>query len=179
MSSRPDIVRIDDILSQWTGVIGADYPGYRNHVVRMATFCLALRDCSEEERHKLEIAACFHDIGLWTARTFDYLEPSVLPAREYLREHRLDAWGDEIEAMILDHHKLTPVRVAPSPLVELFRRGDLVDFSLGLVRFGLSKAFIREIVTELPNTGFHRTLVRMTVAWVPRHPLNPAPMFKW
>jgi hypothetical protein len=43
-----------------------------------------------------------------------------------------------------------------------FRRGDLVDFSLGLVRFGLS----RELIAEVG-------------AWLIRHPLNPAPMFKW
>jgi len=179
MANRPDVSLIEAILSPWSGVIGGDYPGYRNHVVRMLTFCLALRACSEEERRKLEIAACFHDIGLWTANTFDYLEPSVPPAREYLREHGLEAWGDEIAAMILDHHKLTAVAVAPSPLVELFRRGDLVDFSLGLVRFGLDANFVRQVKRDIPNAGFHRALVRMTLHWVSRHPLNPAPMMKW
>lgn len=174
-----NVEHIDGILSRWKGVIGADYDGYRNHVVRMAHFCLMLRTCSAEEQEKLEIAACFHDIGLWTENTFDYLGPSVLLAREYLEANQLDEWADEIEMMILEHHKLRPVRAATLRLVELFRKGDLVDFSLGLVRFGLARALVREVKGEFPNAGFHKTLCRMARAWVVRHPLNPAPMMKW
>ena len=37
---------------------------------------------------------------------------------EVITRHDLAAWSEEIEAMILDHHKLRPVTVAPSPLVE-------------------------------------------------------------
>ena len=32
----------------------------------------------------MAIAAAFHDIGIWTAGTFDYLEPSVRVAAAYL-----------------------------------------------------------------------------------------------
>jgi hypothetical protein len=174
-----ELERIDGILSEWKETIGADYDGYRNHVVRMVTFCLMLRECSAEERQKLEIAACFHDIGLWTEHTFDYLPPSVPPAREYLRANALDQWADEIERMILEHHKLRPVRAASSPLVELFRKGDLVDFSLGLVRFGLPKALVWEVKEEFANAGFHKALARMASAWFVRHPFNPVPMVKW
>jgi hypothetical protein len=174
-----DVDLIDGILGEWGDVIGADLPGYRNHAVRMAGFCFALRDCTAEERRKIQIAACFHDIGLWTARTLDYLPPSVPPAREYLRRNGLAGWSAEIEAMILEHHKLRPVTAAPSPLVELFRQGDLVDFSLGLVAFGLPRESIRRMKARYPNAGFHRTLVRMASAWFLRHPLNPAPMMKW
>lgn len=179
MAERPDLDRIDGILCAWRDVIGTDYPGYRNHVVRVVAFCLALRGCDAQERQKLEIAACFHDIGLWTARTMDYLRPSVPPAREYLRQNGREDWADEIEAMILEHHKLRPVRDASSPLVELFRRGDLVDFSLGLVRFGVPRETYRALTGEFPNAGFHKALLRMVAPWVLRHPLNPAPMMKW
>jgi hypothetical protein len=88
-------------------------------------------------------------------------------------------WSDEVASMILEHHKLRPVTAAPSPLVELFRQGDLVDFSLGLVRFGLPRASVRAMKHRHPNAGFHRTLVRLVGRWVVRHPLNPAPMMKW
>jgi hypothetical protein len=175
----PDVNLIDGILTPWKPVIGADFAGYRNHVVRMAGFCFALRDCSAEERRKIAIAACFHDIGIWTARTLDYLRPSVRPAREYLAGQGLDDWSEEVEAMILQHHKLRRVTVAPSPLVELFRQGDLVDFSLGLARFGLPRASIKQMKRRHPNAGFHRALARLVVRWVVRHPLNPAPMMRW
>jgi len=43
---------IDGILSEWRERIGVDYEGYRGHVYRMFNFCLALKDCSEEERKR-------------------------------------------------------------------------------------------------------------------------------
>jgi len=175
----PDEDLIDGILTAWKPVIGAAFAGYRNHVVRMAGFCFALRDCSAEERRKIQIAACFHDMGIWTANTLDYLQPSVRPAREYLARHGLDDWAEEIEAMILQHHSLRRVTGAPSPLVELFRRGDLVDFSLGMVRFGLPRTSIRQMKHRYPNARFHKTLAGLVARWVVRHPLNPAPMMRW
>ncbi len=177
--NQPEIPFIDGTLAPYRGLIGDDFAGYRNHVIRMLSFCMLLRDCSEEEQRKLEIAACFHDIGIWTENTLDYLPPSVPPARAYLAGQGLQAWGDEIEAMILEHHRLRTVPAPLTPLVETFRRGDLVDFSLGAVRFGLSRAQVRSVRNAYPNAGFHRMLVRKAGAWFLRHPLNPAPMMKW
>lgn len=179
MSQYADTRHIDEVLAPWRATLGADYSGYRNHVVRMATFCLRLRACSAEAQQKIEIAACFHDLGIWIDNTLDYLAPSVPPARDYLAQQGLAHWGDEIEQMILDHHKLRPVTEGISPLVELFRQGDLVDFSRGLVRFGLSRSSVREVMRRFPNAGFHRMLMRRLAGWVIRHPLNPAPMMKW
>ena len=176
---QPVEKKIDEVLGRYRDIIGDAYSSYHNHVVRMATFCLALRDCSTEEQRKIEVAACFHDIGIWTAHTLDYLPPSVPPARAYLAEQGLQDWGDEITAMILEHHRLRRVPDPVSPLVEVFRRGDLVDFSLGLVRFGLDPKLVREVKAAYPNAGFHRFLVRQAGAWFIRHPLNPAPMMKW
>jgi hypothetical protein len=167
------------LLDPWEELIGPDYEGYKNHVYRMVACCLALRQCSEEDEQKLCIAGCFHDIGLWTARTLDYLPPSVPPAIEYLQKNGLAHWSEEIRLMIEEHHKLTRYRGTTYPLVELFRQGDLVDFSLGLVRFGLPASFITELNASYPNAGFHRNLVRMASRWFIRHPFNPAPMMKW
>ncbi len=36
---------LEEILAPWKHDIGADYPGYRNHVYRMVHFCFALREC--------------------------------------------------------------------------------------------------------------------------------------
>ncbi|MEL7833483.1 hypothetical protein [Fodinibius sp. Rm-B-1B1-1] len=71
-----------------------------------------LNDCPSEQQQKIEIAVCFHDIEIWT---------------------------EEIKVMILRHHKIRKIEEYDSPLIELFRKGDVVDFSLGLVRFGLPK----------------------------------------
>ena len=81
--------------------------------------------------------------------------------------------------MILEHHKIRPVENGLTPVVELFRKGDLVDFSLGLIRFGLAGETIKKAMAAFPNAGFHKTLARLAGFWFLRHPLNPAPMMKW
>lgn len=179
MRNQADTKNIDDILEPWKKVIGVDYEGYRNHVVRMATFALMLQSCSSEDQNKIEIAACFHDIGIWTDNTLDYLSPSVPPALRYLDENRLSNWGPEISEMILEHHKIRKIKNGISPLVEIFRKGDLVDFSKGMVRFGLPRKAVKDIMQEYPNAGFHRMLMKQTARWFIKHPFNPLPMMKW
>ena len=135
---------LEDILAPWKHDIGRDYPGYRNHVYRMVHFCFALPECvpdwNDDARRKVIIAGCFHDLGIWSDRTFDYLPPSIVRAAAYLKEHALDAWTPEVELMIASHHKLRRFTDGRYPLVEAFRRADLIDVSLGLVKFGLSGA---------------------------------------
>ncbi|HVK99227.1 MAG TPA: hypothetical protein VM553_05410 [Dongiaceae bacterium] len=160
-------------------MIGADYKGYRNHVARMVAFSLMLRPCTAEEQRKIEIAACYHDIGIWAANTMDYLPPSLPPAREHLAVNALQDWTLEIEQMILLHHKIRPVRNGLSPLVELFRQADLVDFSLGLLKHGLPATQVNAVKATFPNAGFHKCLMRRAGPWLLQHPLNPVPMMKW
>ncbi|HET9908883.1 MAG TPA: hypothetical protein VFQ23_19690 [Anaerolineales bacterium] len=156
-----------------------DYAGYKNHVYRMINFCFALRDCDKEESEKLIIAGCFHDIGIWLGNTFDYLHPSIALAKEYLKQNGLEHWHVEMELMIDMHHKLMPYRDERYPLVEVFRKGDLVDFSLGIVKCGLPKSFVNRVKSQFPNAGFHKRLVQLELSWVAKHPLNPLPILKW
>jgi hypothetical protein len=65
------------------------------------------------------------------------------------------------------------------PLVEVFRQGDLVDFSLGLFKFGLPGSSIRALKTQFPNHGFHKMLMRSAGHWFRHHPLSPPPFMKW
>jgi len=178
LSSVADLL-LTELLESRREVMGADYVGYKNHCRRMVAFCLALQPCTEEEQQKVAIAACFHDIGLWTAKTWDYLPPSVLAAVKYLKNCNGESWAEEITLMITEHHKLNTFTDARYPLVEAFRRADIIDVSLGLLTFGLPRAFISEVKAQYPNAGFHKALVRMALAWFVRHPLNPAPMMKW
>ncbi len=171
---------VDEVLGGWKDVIGRDYVGYRNHVYRMIHFCVAQLDCSGEVTEKIIIAGCFHDLGIWSNRTFDYLPPSVALAKDYLSRNGLEDWIPEIELMISTHHKLGRYDdETNNPLVEVFRRGDLVDFSLGLVKWGLPKTYIKGIQSQFPNAGFHRCLVRVASGWFLKHPLNPLPVVKW
>ena len=174
-----NIPLLEEILSQWQQEIGKDYLAYKNHVYRMLHFCFVLRDATDEEQQKLIIAACFHDLGLWTEKTVDYLPPSVLLARAYLKEKNLEHWSVEIELIIDMHHKVRKFRDSKYPLVEIFRRADLADFSLGLIKGGVKKSFIKEVKAVFPNAGFHKMLMKEQGKWLIKHPLNPFPIMKW
>jgi hypothetical protein len=173
------IVALDEILEPWQPRLGNDFAGYRNHVYRVVNFCFALRECTEAERRKIIIAGCFHDLGIWSGKTFDYLPPSIALANGYIEQNGLDHWAAEIELMIRMHHKLRPYKDRHFPLVEVFRKGDLVDFSRGIVTCGISRTYVREVTARFPNAGFHRRLVLLELAWLPRHPLRPLPVVKW
>ena len=170
---------IETILATWRDRIGAEYDGYRGHVYRMFNFCLALRECSDEEKTKLAIAACFHDIGLWSDHTPDYIPPSIVQVKQYLADQGLERWSEEIGLMVEMHHKVRPDRHVNYPLVELFRQGDLVDFSLGLFTFGLPRNWINQVKTTIPNQGFHRFLLKGAQDWFSKHPFSPPPFMKW
>jgi len=170
---------LEEILGEWKSVIGEDYQGYKNHVYRMLNFCFYLHNPSEEERKKLVIAAAFHDIGIWSEGTIDYLPPSIEQATLYLERNQLSDWCDEVVAIIDFHHKLRAVNNEHFPLIEVFRRADLADFSLGFIRAGIPSSYVNSVRSEIPNAGFHKCLMRLTWKQLKQNPLNPAPMMKW
>lgn len=161
------------ILGRFQRELGNDAQAYRNHVLRVIEFCGAMH---EGDREKITIAACFHDLGIWTSGTFDYLPPSIALAQDFLREQGLERWSDEIATMIGMHHR---IRRHDDRLVEAFRRSDLVDVSLGFLKCGLPRAFVRDVRARHPNAGFHKRLVQLAGGWWVRHPLHPLPVLKW
>lgn len=168
---------IDDVLGAWGETIGRDLGGYRNHVYRMVNFTYAMGNLDEESRRKIAIAGCFHDIGIWPERTLDYLEPSADRADKFLAENGLSEMRPQIREMICQHHKLRSFE--NDPLVEAFRKGDLVDFSLGVFKCGLPRSFVSEVKAAFPNAGFHKCLVGIASRWIVRHPLNPVPVLRF
>ncbi|PYS99154.1 MAG: hypothetical protein DMF63_13895 [Acidobacteria bacterium] len=171
MKIETEIPLIDGILAE------PKLAGYRNHVYRMVNFCFAQGDFDAEQKEKIILAGCFHDLGIWWADTWDYLPPSMSLANQYLTANGHDDWSSEISMMIDLHHRIR--KCAEGSLVEIFRRGDLVDFSLGLFKCGISPEFVREVKKEFPNAGFHRQLLAHACRWTVRHPLNPVPVLKW
>lgn len=173
-----DLPHLDAILDGWRGPLAGDYTAYRNHCSRVLTFCLALSGDSAERREKVAIAAAFHDLGIWSHGTLDYLAPSEALASDYLAATGRDHWRAEIVAMIANHHKLTPCRAAPGSLVEPFRRADWIDLLHGWLTLGLPAPFVAETLAAFPNAGFHRRLAALTLRHLRRHPLNPLPMMR-
>jgi len=169
---------VEEILGSFRTTIGRDFDAYRNHVYRVINLCYSLGNFSPSEKEKIQIAACFHDIGIWTAGSLDYLPPSEAEASRFLVEKGKGEWAAEIAEMIEMHHRVRPCNDSPFALVEPFRRADIADFSLGMVPMGISRELIRKLKSEYPNAGFHMRLAQLGGRWFLRHPLNPLPMFR-
>lgn len=130
---------IDDVLAVWRDALGRDADAYRGHVYRVFNFARALaRDPLRDDA--IAVAATFHDLGIWSDMTFDYLAPSARLADDYLASRRPELDRGEVARMIALHHKLTRCPVDAGALAEAFRRADLIDLSLGAVRFDRSAA---------------------------------------
>lgn len=169
---------IEELMLHFQQVIGVDYNKYKNHVYRVFLNCLLL-DNKKDNEEKYAISAVFHDIGIWTNHTIDYLNPSIEQARIYLAASGKQEWVDEITSMIQWHHKISRYHGgAFQETIENFRKADWIDVSLGWLTFGVSRRKIRSNNHQLPNIGFHFFLIRKIIKNFFDHPLNPLPMFR-
>lgn len=170
---------INEIIYPFEKILGKEYQPYKNHVHRIALLTKELKgNIERDDEHKIAIAAVFHDIGIWTENTFDYLEPSIQAANKYLAENNLMNWSEEINLMIDMHHKRSVYKGKFQDNVESFRRADLVDLSKGMISFSLSKKLIRKNLIDFPMLGFRGIIVRNFFKNLLKHPFNPLPMFK-
>jgi hypothetical protein len=94
-------------------------------------------------------------------------------------ENELSHWVEEVGLMIDYHHKVRPFISDQYPLVEIFRKADLADFSLGMITGGIPAYYIHQVKQAFPNAGFHKMLMKEQVKWFSKHPLNPFPIVKW
>lgn len=171
---------VESRLLPWRAAMGADHDRYVSHVLRVLHFSQALAPADfAAHEHGVVAAAAFHDLGLWSHVTLDYLEPSARLCLEDTASP--DGAGEQalITALIQNHHKLLPYRGPDRELVEAFRKADLADLSLGLMRGGIGRRLVRAVRQRLPGLGFHRMLGRRFAGWAARHPTRPAPMLKW
>lgn len=170
--------RIEGLLAGFRPQLGADSAAYGNHVRRV--FGLVRADqpqLTADELEQAAIAAVFHDLGVWTASTFDYLGPSIELAVAYLSAESKPGWVPRVTRLIDEHHKLR--RVKDDPLVESFRRADLCDLSFGRIRGGIPRDAYRQLAATFPSAGFHQRIAGLAVKRAMTHPLRPAPMMRW
>jgi hypothetical protein len=173
-----EIGTLDELLHAHAAELAGDFAAYRNHTYRVVNLCVALSSDGPEQLEKMAIAAAFHDLGVWTDGTFDYLQPSIRLASSHLARSGKADWIPEIAAMILEHHKISRYRANPRWLVEPFRRADWVDVSMGLITFGLPRKLLRELYSTWPGAGFHKRLVQLSLNRLRTHPWSPFPMMR-
>lgn len=137
----------------------AGYDAYKAHVYRVVNFARALTPEAPDRDDKLAIAAAFHDLAAFD--TLDYLVPSIEAQDAWLRQTGREEWSDELALIVAQHHRLSgygPTRPY-APLVEAFRRADLIDVSQGLIRFGIPSSDVKEVRAAFDAGAFFRRVI--------------------
>ena len=166
---------IDTILERHADALGENAADYRNHLYRGMNYQLRLLGI-DEPPPEIALAWATHDIGIWTAGSWDYLAPSAELAERLAPEFGITDTA-RVHSMIVEHHKL---RAADDPWVETFRLADRVDAFRGLTAgTAITRGDVAEVVGALPYGGFHTLLITNALAWAVRHPLRPLPMVRW
>ena len=164
--TTPDILRslplADEILESHRQCAHGDdagYAAYKAHVYRVVNLARALAPPGPDCDDKLAIAAAFHDLAAFD--TLDYLVPSIAAQDAWLHETGREDWSDELALIVAEHHRLS--RYGPTrphaPLVEAFRRADLVDVSQGLIRFGIPNSYVREVRAAFDASVFFMRVI--------------------
>jgi len=165
------------VLEKYKSSLKNDFGSYNNHCNRVFNYCVLL-DSELTHHPKYAIAVIFHDLGIWTENTFDYLDASKELAKNHLKSIGKENWIEEILLMIDMHHKRSPYTGKFAETVEVFRKADWIDVSLGLINNGIPRSKIKEINKHFPNAGFHQFLAKKTLKRLVTNPFNPLPMFK-
>ena len=153
---------VDDILESHRQCAHGDeagYDAYKAHVYRTVNFARALTPDRPDRDEKLAIAAAFHDLAAF--ETLDYLVPSIALQDAWLHETGRQHWSDELALIVAQHHRLSKYRPTRphAPLVEAYRRADLVDVSQGLIRFGLPTSYVKEVRAAFDASVFFKRVV--------------------
>lgn len=164
---------VDAVLEQHAAELGAHAEPYRNHVYRGLNYQQLL--LGESLPDTAALAWAVHDLGVWTAGTFDYLAPSAALGVDAAPGFGIDA-SDAVRDMVIEHHRL---RRCANRLTETFRLADRMDVSRGVLRGPVPASAVKAIVRQYPYRGFHGIVLRGGLAHALRHPLNPLPMVRW
>jgi hypothetical protein len=164
---------VEAVLDRHRDALGDDRATYGNHVYRCINYQQLLLGAAIPDVAALAWAV--HDLGIWTAGTFDYLTPSADLAAQHADEFGIMDI-DRLQTLITEHHRLSPT---DDQLTETFRQADLVDVSRGLLRNHIERPVVRAVVDRLPYHGFHVFLAKGLSGYAARHPLRPLPMMRW
>jgi len=164
---------VEAVLDRYRDELGQQLLTYRNHVYRCITYHQML--IGDAIADFAALAWVTHDLGIWTAGTFDYLGASADLASLHANEFGITDVG-QARTLITEHHRLRP---ADDRMTDTFRMADLVDVSRGFIAGQIERSQVQAVVAQLPYSGFHAFLAKGLTGYAVRHPLRPLPMLRW
>ena len=185
MTTAEDLVRTDSeraALERLREITGENGGPMERHGLRVFLIAdrLATAGGADVDREVLLIAGLLHDVGLYDEASHGGVY--VLEGAEFTADLvRKQGWEEDRIRLCFDaierHHELRS-QWDRGAEVELIRRADLIDLSAGLIRFGLSREWLRDLFESVPRNGTYRT-IGYEVARVLRHrPLTLPQIFR-
>jgi predicted hydrolase (HD superfamily) len=179
LAATPSETAALEALREATGESGGPMERHGLRVFLIADRIATAREL-QVDREVLLIAGLLHDVGLYDAASHGgvYVREGAEFTAEILRKQ---GWDEDRVRLCFDaierHHELRS-QWDRGEEVELIRRADLVDVSSGLVRFGLSREWLRDLARSVSREGTYRT-IGYEVARVLRHrPLTFPQIFR-
>ena len=185
MTSAEDLARTDSelaALERLRDITGETGGPMERHGLRVFLIAdrLATARGAKVDREVLLIAGLLHDVGLYDEASHGgvYVREGAEFTAELLRAR---GWDEERIRLCFDaierHHEVRS-QWDRGAEVELIRRADLIDVSSGLVRFGLSRDWLKDLFKAVSRDGTYRT-IGYEVARVLRHrPLTFPQIFR-
>lgn len=165
-------------LREITGETGGPMERHGLRVFLIADRLATARE-AEIDREVLLIAGLLHDVGLYDQASHGgvYVKEGAEFTAELLRaqswdEDRIRLCFDAIER----HHELRS-QWGRGAEVELIRRADLVDLTSGVVRFDLSREWLRDLFKSVSRDGTYPTIGREVAKQLLHRPLQFAQIF--
>ncbi|HKH40696.1 MAG TPA: HD domain-containing protein [Solirubrobacterales bacterium] len=185
MTQAEDLVRTDSevaALEKLRAITGESGGPMERHGLRVFLIAdrLATAGGAGVDREVMLIAGLLHDIGLYDEASHGgvYVREGAEFTAELLRrqgwdEERIRHCFDAIER----HHEFRS-QWDRGAEVELIRRADLIDLSAGLVRFGLSRKWLKDLFNAVPRNGTYRTIGREVGRILRHRPLTLPQIFR-
>jgi hypothetical protein len=185
VTTAEDLVRTDSeraALARLREITGETRGPMERHGLRVFLIAdrLATARDATVDREVLLIAGLLHDIGLYDEASHGgvYVREGAeftanLLDKQSWDQARIRLCFDAIER----HHELRS-QWERGTEVELIRRADLVDLSSGLVRFDLSREWLRDLFRSVPRDGTYPTIGREVARQLIHQPLQFARIFR-
>lgn len=126
------------------------------------------------------VASILHDVGLYpsVSRGGVYTRDGAEIARELLERHGWSRGRVERCAQAIDRHHDVRGQLAQGPEVEALRLADLIDLGGGLLTFGISRRWLRDLNQTVRRRGLAGELARELGRALRQRPLTLVAIFR-